>query len=233
MSGERRTDGFRPQRRAAAAEGQRRPAARPTATSSSSARLRAEPRTAGAASCGSNMPSSACSALPFAEEHGGFGGGPVETMIVDGGVRPRAGARALSSRPSCWAAASCATAAAPSRCGELVPKIAEGELTPRLRAIPSGRRATTSPTSRPRRARDGARLRARRREERRAARRQRRQADRLGARLRRPARPRTASACSWSTPRRAGRDAPRLSDPGRPARRRDHARRRAGRPATP
>ena len=52
-------------------------------------------RTAGASSSGRSTPSSACSALPFAESEGGFGGGPVETMLVDGGARPR---RSRSSR---------------------------------------------------------------------------------------------------------------------------------------
>ena len=42
-----------------------------------------------------NTPSSACSARSFAEEDGGFGGGAVEIMLIAGGVRPRAGARAL------------------------------------------------------------------------------------------------------------------------------------------
>ena len=87
---------------------------------------------------------------------------------------------------------------------------------------------------RPRRRRDDGeegrrRLRARRREEPRPAWRLRRQADRLGARLGRPARPKNGIGLFLVDAKAAGRVAPRLSDHGRAARRRGHARRRQGR----
>jgi alkylation response protein AidB-like acyl-CoA dehydrogenase len=65
--------------------------------------------------------------LPFSEEEGGFGGGPVETMLV----AEQMGAPSRSSpgcRPWCSAAASCATAATRRLRSELAPKMVAGEL---------------------------------------------------------------------------------------------------------
>ena len=135
--------------------------------------------------------------LPFDEEHGGIGGGPVETMIV-----MEAFGRALALEPYLRdrRAGRRVAAARRQRCmrADLLPKIASGELISPS-PMPSGRRATISPMSRRPRARRR-RLRARRRQEPGAARRQRRQVHRLGAACRRPARPRRHRAVSWSTP---------------------------------
>ena len=77
----RQPDGLRAFRRTAAAEADvERYFADHYDSNRASATRRS--RAAGAARCGRSMPISACSALPFAEEHGGIGGGPVETMIV-------------------------------------------------------------------------------------------------------------------------------------------------------
>ena len=193
---------FDSQRRAAAAEGQRRAADRATATTSSSARAYAQEPTAGAASCGSSTPSSACSALPFAEEHGGFGGGPVETMIV-----MEAFGRALALEPYLatvvLGGGFLRHGGSDAQQGRAAPEDRGRRADCSPSRIPSGRRATISPTSRRRAQTRRRRLRARRREEPRAPRRQRRQADRLarassgGQRDRRRHR-----RCFWSTPRR-------------------------------
>ena len=151
---------------------------------------------------GSSTPSSGCSALPFAEEHGGFGGGPVETMIVMEAFGRGAGAGALSSRPSCSAAACCAAPATTAQQQALLPQIAEGKLTLAFAHRERQARYDLADVG-DHRAAGRRRLHARRREERRAARRLRRQADRDGARLRRPRATAAASACSWSMPRPA------------------------------
>ena len=93
-----------------------------------------------------------------------------------------------------------------------VPKIAERRAARWPSRMPSGRRATISPTSRRRPRSDGGGLRPRRREERRAARRQRRQADRVGARLPGGRATATASALFLVDAKAAGRVAARLSD---------------------
>ena len=82
--------------------------------------------------------------LPFAEEHGGFGGGPVETMIV----MEASAARWCSSRISprwCWAAGLSAlggSASSKPSCSRRSPPASCFSPSP----MPSGRRATTSPT---------------------------------------------------------------------------------------
>ena len=193
--------GLRTFRRAAPAEGQRRAPAPRSATISRRARNTWPSRTAGAARCGSSMPSSACTALPFAEEHGGIGGGPVETMIVMeafgralalepyfatvvlGGGFLRRGASDAVKRRRC-----CRRSRPARRCCRS--------------RMSSGRRATTSPTSRRRRGRTAPATCWTAQKSLVGAWRLRRQADRLGARLGRRSGRRTASGCSWSTPRR-------------------------------
>ena len=187
---------------------------------------RLEPR-----DCGGNMPSSACSALPFAEEHGGIGGGPVETMIV-----MEAFGRALALEPYLATVvlgggflrhgasdAQQRGAAAADRGGRdaacLRAYRAAGALRPRRRRDHARRRTAPATCSTARRAvvlhGDCA--------------------DKLivTARVsRRAARPRRHRAVSGRR-RRPRRVAPRLSDHGRPARRRSHARGRARSAPTP
>ena len=131
---------------------------------------------------------------------GGFGGGPVETMIVDGGVRPRAGARAVSGDGRArrrLAAPRRQRRAARRRSSR---RIADGSLTLAFAHTERQSRydlADVATTARARRRRLG----ARRRQGRRAARRQRRPADRHRARSAAAGATATGSACSWSMPR--------------------------------
>ena len=175
-------------------------------------------RAAAAKRSGEILPSWACSACPSAEDDGGFGGGGVETMIV-----MEAFGKAWRSNPiwrrSCWAAACCASAAPTRRRPRTFP--ASSTAARPLPSRSSSRTRATTCRCLDHRQEEGRRLRHRRREVRRAQRRDRRYADRHRAHQGRPAR-RTASACSWSR-RRQGRRQEKLSDPGRPARRRYHA----------
>ena len=180
--------------------------------------------TAGAASCGADTPSSASSALPFAEEHGGIGGGPVETMIV-----MEAFGRALALEPylrdrRARRRLACASARPRSRARRCCRRSRPASCCSRS-PIPSGSRAMTSPTSRRPRARTAPAM----------------------CSTARRASSCTATAPTSSSCRRAlageqrdqhgiglflvdakarRRVAPRLSDRGRAARRRGHARRR-------
>ena len=119
----------------------------------------------------------------------------------DGGVRPRARARALFRDRRARRRLPAARRERRACKRELLPKVAAGETLLAFAHIERQARydladvATTAQEGR-------RRLRAQRREEPRAARRLRRQAHRLGARLRRPARPQRHRRCSWSTPRR-------------------------------
>ena len=145
--------------------------------------------------------------LPFAEEHGGFGGGGVEVMMV-----MEAFGRVLALEPYLATVVLAGTAlrlaGSDAQQAAIVPQIAEGSL--RLAVAHGERQArydlydvmtTAKPKSR--------RLAARRRQERRRARRQRRQAHRQRPHRRRAQRRPTASRCSWSTRgRRALRAAP-------------------------
>ena len=141
-------------------------------------------------------------ALPFAEEHGGVGGGPVETMIV-----MEAFGRALALEPYLatvvLGGGFLRRGASDAVKSDVLPKVAAGETllafahTERQSRYDLADVATTAKKDGAGYVLDGA-------EEPRAARRRRRQADRFGARLRRAARRRTASACSSSTPKRRG-----------------------------
>ena len=149
MSGRER-DGFRSHRRTAAAEGQRRPAARRPLRLRAAQALRAgagglEPRR-----CGSNMPSSACSACPSPRSTAASAAAPVETMIV-----MEAFGRALALEPYL---ATVVLGGGLLRHGgsEAQQRGAAARRSPRASSrspsrTPSGSRATTSPTSRPRR----------------------------------------------------------------------------------
>ena len=64
--------------------------------------------------------------LPFAEEHGGFGGGPVESEHRHGGLWPRPGRRALP-RHRRHVRRPVAPRRQPKQLAELVPGIAAGE----------------------------------------------------------------------------------------------------------
>ena len=149
----------------------------------------------------------ACSALPFAEEHGGFGGGAGRDHDRHGGVRPRARARALSRDRRARRRLPAPRRRATQQRAELIPRIAAGELTLAFAHTERQSRydlhdvATTAQ-------RDGAGWVLDGEKGVVAARRQRRQARRHRAHRRRPARPRRHRRCSWSTPtRRACRGA--------------------------
>ena len=165
-------------------------------------------------------------ALPFAEEHGGVGGGPVETMIV-----MEAFGRALALEPYLatvvLGGGFLRRGASDAVKSDVLPKVAAGETllafahTERQSRYDLADVATTAKKDGAGYVLDGA-------EEPRAARRRRRQADRFGAPLRRAAQPATASDCSSSMQKRpACRGA--ATDHGRPARRRSHAAERQGR----
>ena len=165
--------------------------------------------------------------LPFAEEHGGFGGGGDRDHAGHGGVRPGAGAGAVSGdgRAGRHRAASRRQRRAAERAA------AAGRARARCCSpsrMASGRRATICPdvltTAKP----QGRRLGHRRREERRAARRQRRHADRQRPHRGRPQRYRRHHAVPgrWQRQRRG---APLLRAARRHPRGRDHAERGRGR----
>ena len=77
---------------------------------------------------GANLPNSACWACPSSEADGGFGGGPVDTLIV-----MQALGRALAPVPYLATVVLCGAllraAASPAQRAALVPAIAAGELT--------------------------------------------------------------------------------------------------------
>ena len=192
----------------------------------------ARARAAGAATSGSNTPSSACSALPFAEEHGGFGGGPVETMIVmeafgralalEPYLRHRRARRRLPSARRQRRAARRTAAEDRRRRALLSPS-----------PMPSGSRATISPTSRPRR---GATAAATCSTAPRALVLHGDAADKfivIGARFRASGATATASALFLVDANGRGVSRARLSDGGRPARRRSHAARTCASAPTP
>ena len=108
----------------------------PTTTASNRASATRRSRAAGAARCGASYAELGLLGLPFAEEHGGFGGGPVETMIVMEAVGRALAARALSrdrrARRRLSAASAAARRSAPSSCrrsprGELMLAFAHAE----------------------------------------------------------------------------------------------------------
>ena len=169
-------------------------------------------------------------ALPFAEEHGGIGGGPVETMIV-----MEAFGRALALEPYLatvvLGGGFLRRGASDAVKSDVLPKVAAGEA---LLAFAHTERqsrydlADVAATAK----KDGAGYVLNGEKSLALHGDVRRQADRLGARLGRAARQERHRA----VPRRrqsAGRVAPRLSDHGRPARRRGHARRTSRSAPTP
>ena len=92
------------------------------------------------------MPSSACSRLPFDEEHGGFGGGAVETMIV-----MEAFGKALVLEPYfatvVLAGGILRHGASDVQKAELIPAIADGKHETRLRPFRARSRAMISSMS--------------------------------------------------------------------------------------
>ena len=156
---------------------------------------------------------------PFAEEHGGFGGGPVETMIVMEAFGRAPCRSSRISRLSCWAAAFLRHGGSDEQ-----KRRASSPRSPTASLKLAFAHAETAIALRSRRRRNARReerlrLRARRREERRAQRRHRRQADRHRARRRRAGAIATASALFLVDGKGQGGVAARLSDPGRTARR--------------
>ncbi len=85
-------------------------------------------RTAGAASCGAQYAELGLLGLPFAEDYGGSGGGPVETMIV-----MEAFGRALALEPYLatvvLGGGFLRHGGNAEQCAALIPKIADGSLT--------------------------------------------------------------------------------------------------------
>ena len=197
--GLRRRDELRAQRRAAAPRRQPQ-ALRRQRLHLRRARARSWPRRRAAArTCGRRSPRWACSALPFAAEHGGFGGSAVDVMVVMEAIGEGAGRRALPAPPWAWAASFVARGGTEAQQKRILPALIQGKHRAGLR--PHRARRALRPAPRRARGRDasGRRLHARRREARGAARRLRRHAGRLGAHRGRRHRRRAASACSSST----------------------------------
>ena len=140
--------------------------------------------------------------LPFAEAHGGFGGGPVETMIV-----MEAFGRGLVLEPYfatvILGGGLLRRAASPAQQQALLPQVAQGKLEARLRACRAAL-ALRSGRCRHHRTAGWRDVGAGRCQERRAARRLRRPSAGDRADVRRSPRSSWVSGCSWSIPSAAG-----------------------------
>ena len=220
--------GFRSQRRAAPAEGQRRAAARRHLRRSRPAHGLHEGAKGLQPALWQQYADLGLLGVPFAEEHGGLGQGLTETMIIAEAFGQRIGYRALSRdrRARRRRAAPCRQR---KRClQELVPAIVEGRLTLALAHQERQARYDLADTATTARSDGKGGYTLEGEKVRRARRRQRRQADRHGARLGRPRRPQRHRAVPGRCQGQR-RDPPRLPHAGRHARRRRHAVGRAGR----